>query len=95
MLLITHPDGSTCAGTDECNCTKGVASASWSGKAGGPRYCKSKYCIVIGIANGHIIQREKPAAASGKRPAGSRDDDDDDEPLRVVQKSSSWWPVSI
>ena len=83
-----HPDGGTCAGGGP-RCT-GAHASVWSGKAGGPRYCKSKACIDLGKERGHIAERETtPGSAKGKRKQAEVDDRGD------PSESEAWWPTTI
>ena len=83
-----HPDGGTCAGGGP-RCT-GAHASVWSGKAGGPRYCKSKACIDLGKERGHIIERENtPGNAKSKRKVAEGDDCGD------PCETEAWWPTRI
>ena len=83
-----HPDVGVCAGGGP-RCTGGQASV-WSGKAGGPRYCKSKACIDLGKERGHINERESsPGSAKGKRKLLEVDNRSD------ACESEAWRPTTI
>ena len=62
----------------------------WSGKAGQPRYCKSKACIDLGKERGHIVERENtPGNAKSKRKVAEVDDCGD------PCETEAWWPTRI
>ena len=83
-----HPDGGTCAGGGP-RCT-GAHASVWSGKAGQPRYCKSKACIDLGKERGHIVERENtPGNAKSKRKVAEVDDCGD------PCETEAWWPTRI
>jgi hypothetical protein len=91
MPARRHPDGGVCAGTGSGGCTIEVASV-WSGREGGPRYCKSKQCIELGKARGHIGERSRK-----RRPAESPQPLDEESGASSTTElpTTDWWPITI